>query len=95
MVGSGMSSRLGGLLYSWTRTAFTAGLLHDLGKIGVSLVEKEFDKLKLNGIPLSEGQLTPFYDNLTRAAKLVAGPSKIEVMVDEMKKGVRTLLKGS
>lgn len=78
-----------------TLALFQKAAQQHLGKIGVSLVDKEFDKLKLNGIPLSEGQLTPFYDNLTRAAKLVAGPSKIEVMVDEMKKGVRTLLKGS
>lgn len=65
-----------------------------LGKIGVSLVEKEFDKLKLNGVSLSEAQLTGFYDNLAKVAKMVAGPSRIEVMIDEMKLGVRTLLKG-
>lgn len=65
-----------------------------LGRIGVSLVDKEFDKLKLNGTSLGESQLTGFFDNLTRAARLVAGPSKIEVMLDEMKKGARSLLKG-
>lgn len=64
-----------------------------LGKIGMSLVDKEFDRLKLNGVPLGETQLSVFYDNLTRAARLVAGPSKIELMLDDMKKGVRTLLK--
>jgi hypothetical protein len=65
-----------------------------LGKIGISLVDKEFDRLKLNGVPLGEAQLTGFYDNLTKAARLVAGPSRIELMLDEMKKGVRSLLKG-
>jgi len=64
-----------------------------LGKIGVSLVDKEFDRLNLNGMPLGEVQLTGFYDNLAKAAKLVAGPSKIELMLDEMKKGARALLK--
>ena len=65
-----------------------------LGKIGASLVDKEFDRLKLNGVPLGEAQLAGFYDNLARAAKLVAGPTRIEQMLDEMKKGARTLIKG-
>ena len=65
-----------------------------LGKIGASLVEKEFDRLKLNGASLSDAQLAGFYDNLARAAKMVAGPSKIEQMLDEMKNGARALLKG-
>ena len=66
-----------------------------LGKIGVSLVDKEFERLKLNGAPLTESQLTGFYENLAKASKLVAGPSKIEAMLEEMKKGARALLKGS
>lgn len=66
-----------------------------LGRIGASLVEKEFDRLKLNGASLSEAQLLSFYESLGKAAKLVAGPSKIDVMLDEMKKGARDLLKGS
>jgi hypothetical protein len=78
-----------------TLALFQKAALQHLGKIGVSLVDKEFDRLKLNGTPLSEGQLTPFYDNLARAARLVAGPSKIELMLEDMKKGVRTVLKSS
>jgi hypothetical protein len=66
-----------------------------LGRIGASLVEKEFDKLRLNGAALGDAQLGGFYDNLARAAKLVDGPSKIQVMLDEMKRGARTLLSGS
>lgn len=66
-----------------------------LGRIGASLVEKEFDRLRLNGTALGEPQLTGFYDNLARAARLVAGPSKIELMLDEMKKGARAVLKVS
>lgn len=65
-----------------------------LGRIGVSLVEKEFDRLKLNGSALSDLQLTGFYENLARASKLVAGQSKIELMLDEMKKGARAVMKG-
>lgn len=64
-----------------------------LGKIGASLVEKEFDRLKLNGTQLNEAILSGFYDNLSKAAKLVAGPTKIEQMLEEMRKGVRTIFK--
>lgn len=77
-----------------TLALFQKAAQQHLGKIGASLVEKEFDKLRLNGAPLSEAHLTGFFDNLGKAAKLVAGPSKIELMLDEMKKGVRGLLKG-
>ncbi len=64
-----------------------------LGKLGVSLVEKEFEKMKLNGGQLNEALLSGFYGNLSKAAKLVAGPSKIELMLDEMKKGFKGLSK--
>ena len=62
-----------------------------IGKIGTSLVEKEFDKLKLNGGQLNDSVLDGFYDKLSKAAKLVAGPSKIDKMLDEMKKGFKGL----
>ncbi len=64
-----------------------------LGKIGVSLVDKEFDRLKLNGGLLNESDLGGFYTNLSKAARLVAGPSKIDKMLDEMKKGFKALVK--
>ena len=64
-----------------------------LGKIGVSLVDKEFDRLKLNGGQVSEADLAGFYANLAKAAKLVAGPSKIDKMLDEMKKGFKAFTK--
>lgn len=60
-----------------------------LGKIGTSLVDKEFDKL--NGNQLDDATLGGFYDNLGKAAKLVAGPTKIEQMLEEMKKGFKGL----
>ncbi len=63
-----------------------------LGKIGMFLVDKEFEKLKLNGSQIDESILNGFYDNLSKGAKLVAGPSKIDKMLEEMKRGSRALL---
>lgn len=60
-----------------------------IGRIGASLVEKEFDKLGA----LSEAALAPFYDNFARAAKLVAGQTTVNAMIDEMKRGVRSVFK--
>lgn len=62
-----------------------------LGKIGTSLVDKEFDRMKLNGGQLDEAVLDGFYGKLGKAAKLVAGPSKIDKMLEEMKKGFKGL----
>lgn len=62
-----------------------------IGRIGGSLVEKEFEKV-VNGT-VSEVALSGFYDNLGKSAKLVAGPSKVNDMLEEMKKGVKNQLK--
>ena len=62
-----------------------------IGKIGMSLVEKEFEKMKLNGGQLNESVLEGFYAKFSKAAKLVAGPSKIDKMLEEMKKGFKGL----
>ncbi len=70
----------------------TTARLH-LGTIGPALVEKEFNRLKLNGATLDEAQLAGFYDNLATHAGLVAGASRIERMLSEMKKGARGLLR--
>jgi hypothetical protein len=67
--------------------------LQHLGMIGASLVDKEFDRLKLNGASLNETLLSGFYDNLAARAKLVAGSSQIERMLSEMKRGTRGLLR--
>jgi len=64
-----------------------------LGKIGMSLVEKEFEKMKLNGSQINDAVLDGFYDKLSKAAKLVAGPSKIDKMLEEMKRGFKGLSK--
>jgi len=64
-----------------------------LGKIGMSLVDKEFERMKLNGSQINDSVLDGFYGNLSKAAKLVAGPSKIDKMLDEMKRGFKGLSK--
>lgn len=61
-----------------------------LGKIGGSLVEKEFEKNLSE--PLDEASLMVFYDRLGKSAKLVAGASKINTMLEEMKKGAKGIL---
>ena len=60
-----------------------------LGKIGVSLVEKEFEKVS----DLDEANIERFYAAIAKTAKLVAGPSRIEPMLDEMQRGLRSILK--
>jgi len=61
-----------------------------LGKIGGSLVDKEFEKRLATTI--NDAGLAAFYDQLGKAAKLIAGPSKIETMLDEMRQGVKSIL---
>ena len=64
-----------------------------LGKIGAQLAEKEFDKaLDKHGL-VSETVLNDFYQRLGRAANLVAGPSAVKQMIDEMQRGIKALLK--
>jgi hypothetical protein len=59
-----------------------------LGKIGVSLVEKEFEKVSaLNDVPLEQ-----FYAAIARSAKLVAGASRIELMLADMRRHSRSVL---
>ncbi|BCR04501.1 PATAN domain-containing protein [Desulfuromonas versatilis] len=65
-----------------------------LGKIGGSLVEKEFEKKVAGQGPVSEKALDEFFAGLGKSAKLVAGPSAINNMLEEMKKGLKGLLGG-
>jgi len=76
-----------------TLAMFRNAALQHLGPLGASLVDKEFDRLKLNGAPLNETRLTGFYDNLAARARLVAGSHQIERMLSEMKKSARNLLR--
>lgn len=68
---------------------FKATAEKQLGKIGVPLVEKEFEKLNA----LDDAAFMAFYLGLGKAAKLVAGPTRIEQMIEEMRKGTRAILK--
>ena len=74
-----------------TQELFQSFAMAHLGKIGSLLVDKEFDKLKLNGGQISESALDDFYTKLGKSARMVAGPSKIDKMLDEMKKGFKGL----
>jgi chemotaxis signal transduction protein len=67
---------------------FCAAAVAQLGKIGVSLVEKEFEKVSA----LNDGTLAQFYAAIARSAKLVAGPSRIELMLADMRHAVRSVL---
>jgi len=62
-----------------------------VGKIGSSLVEKEFAKVSGSGV-LSEGSLELFFAALGKASKLVAGPSKVNAMEKEMRQQLKSLL---
>ena len=53
-----------------------------IGKFGVAQVEKAFG---LVGKELQAEEVSNFYAELQRLAKLVAGPKKINAMLDEMK----------
>ena len=64
-----------------------------LGKIGMSLVDKEFEKMKLNGSQINDSVLDGFDEKLSKSSKLVAGPSKIDKMLEEMKRGFKGLSK--
>jgi len=64
-----------------------------IGKMGVSLVDKEFDRLVGSATTLNDEFLEGFYANLGKAAKLVAGPSAIKAMLNEMQQGLKQLVK--
>lgn len=63
-----------------------------IGKIGASLIEKEFEKYFPEGQAWDETLFNSMLDNLKNAAKMVAGPSAIKKMLDDMRKGVRAVL---
>ena len=63
-----------------------------IGKIGSSMADKEFEKYFPEGQEWDDVRFTRMLDNLNSAAKMVAGPSAIKRMLDDMRKGVRALL---
>jgi plasmid stabilization system protein ParE len=74
------------------RALFLIAAREHLGRVGVALVEQEFDKLA--GVPLGEAQLAAFFNNLAKAAERLAGPDRIGPMLAEMKSEARVLLRG-
>ncbi|KIH76404.1 hypothetical protein GFER_09215 [Geoalkalibacter ferrihydriticus DSM 17813] len=64
-----------------------------LGKVGAALTEKEFERSVTAGTLITEASLVNFYVNLTRAARMVAGNTRVNHMLDEMKSGVKALFK--
>lgn len=62
-----------------------------VGKMGRSLVDKEFAKVSSSGV-LSEGSMELFFVALAKAAKLVAGPTAVSTMEKEMRKQLKSLL---
>jgi len=64
-----------------------------IGKIGTSLVEKEFEKYFPEGKVWDEALFNKLLDHLGNAAKMVAGATTIKKMLDDMRKGVKALLK--
>lgn len=80
------------------RRKLTRQLLADIakghiGKLGVSLVDKEFDRLAGSTATLNDEFMDGFFVNLGKAAKLVAGPTVIKQMLDEMQQGLKQLAK--
>jgi hypothetical protein len=63
------------------------------GKIGQSLVEKEFDKAMTGQAQASATVLDNFYKQFSQAAKLVAGPATVRQAVEEMQHAAAPLLK--
>ncbi len=64
-----------------------------LGRIGAQLAEKEFERVMNGQGIVSEAVLADFYQRLGNAAKLVAGPSAVKQMVEEMQRGIKALMK--
>jgi hypothetical protein len=64
---------------------------HHLGKMGPALAEKEFEKALGTRGEVSKEVVEEFCIGIARTAKLVAGPSVVKAMLEEMKKGARAL----
>lgn len=64
-----------------------------LGKVGGTLADKEFDKAVSASAQITEATLVNFYVGLGKAARLLAGASAVTRMLEEMKSGVKPLLK--
>ena len=62
-----------------------------IGKIGVQLIDKEMEKYIPENADWTESMFGKLLDELSKAAKMVAGPSAIKSMIEDMKKIARSL----
>ena len=62
-----------------------------IGKIGVQLIDKEMEKHIPEDGEWTEQMFNRMLDELGKAAKMVAGPSAIKSMIEDMKKVYRSL----
>jgi hypothetical protein len=62
-----------------------------IGKIGVQLIDKEMERHIPENSEWTEAMFNRLLDDLGKAAKMVAGPSAIKSMVEDMKKVSRSL----
>ena len=62
-----------------------------IGKIGVQLIDKEMEKHIPENSDWTEAMFNRLLDDLSKAAKMVAGPSAIKSMLEDMKKIARSL----
>ncbi len=60
-----------------------------IGQFGITQVEKAFIKV---GPMMALVEIDHFFAELTKTAKLVAGPAKVKGMIDEMRRGAAALL---
>lgn len=66
-----------------------------IGKLGTSLVEKEFSKAVNGKLVFEEADFENFFNQFSTGAKLVAGPSTVKDMVSEMRRGIKPFLHNS
>lgn len=64
-----------------------------LGRMGRTLAEREFEKSTAGSTVITEATLVSFYVGMSKASRLIAGLSTVNRMLDEMKKGVKPLIK--
>lgn len=62
-----------------------------IGKIGVQLIDKEMEKHIPENSDWTEAMFNRMMDEYSKAAKMVAGPSAIKSMLEDMKKVSRSL----
>ncbi len=60
-----------------------------VGQLGITQVEKAFKKVSP---ALSVGEIDLFFAELTKMVQLVAAPTKVKAMLDEMRRRTKTLL---